>query len=103
MSANSHWPEIEDALLPEQRPEHCPDLICYVFHAKWNEFIQNIKGGCFENSVWFRHQSRTLLVDRRGKMAAIMKVEGEVVKVAMIAVGVGAILVVDIEVVIITR
>jgi len=51
MSANSHWPEIEDALLPEQRPEHCPDLICYVFHAKWNEFIQNIKGGCFENSV----------------------------------------------------
>jgi len=32
-----------------------------------------------------------------------MKVEGEVVKVAMIAVGVGAILVVDIEVVIITR
>ncbi len=38
-------------------------------------------------------------MDRRGKMAAIMGVEGEVVKVAMIAVGVGGMLVVDIEVV----
>jgi len=34
MTANPHWPAIEATLLPGQRPEDCPDLICCVFHAK---------------------------------------------------------------------
>ena len=46
MTANPHWPEIEAALLPGQRPEDRPDIICRVFHAKWNELIKDIRGGC---------------------------------------------------------
>jgi len=45
MTANPHWPEIENALLPGQKPEDRPDLINRVFHAKREELIKDIKGG----------------------------------------------------------
>ncbi len=34
MTANSHWPEVQAALLPGQKPEDRPDIVCHVFHAK---------------------------------------------------------------------
>ena len=34
ITANPHWPEVKAALLSEQKPEDCPDIICHVFHAK---------------------------------------------------------------------
>jgi len=51
MTANPHWPEIEAALLPGQRPEDRPDLICRVFHAKREELKKDVQGGCFGRCI----------------------------------------------------
>ena len=33
-TANPKWPEIQEALLPGQSVNDCPDIICHVFHLK---------------------------------------------------------------------
>ena len=45
MTANPAWPEINDALLYNQKPASRPDLIIRVFHAKLLSLIRDIKDG----------------------------------------------------------
>jgi len=41
-TANPHWPEIENALLPGQKVCDRPDLVSRVFHLKFKSFLADI-------------------------------------------------------------
>ena len=43
MTANPKWKEVEQSLLPGQKPEDRPDLIVRVFHLKLKELIRILK------------------------------------------------------------
>ncbi len=40
--ANPHWQEIEEALLPGQNSQDCPDLLACVFHLKVKSLLTDI-------------------------------------------------------------
>ena len=41
-TANPHWKEVEDALLPNQSPHDRPDIIAHVFHLKFESVLHDI-------------------------------------------------------------
>ena len=45
MTANPHWPEIVEMLLPGQSAYDRPDIVCRVFHARKQALIHNLKHG----------------------------------------------------------
>ena len=45
MTANPHWPEIVEMLLPGQTAYDRPELVCRVFHARKQALIHNLKHG----------------------------------------------------------
>ena len=58
MTANPHWPEVQAALLPGQKPEDRPDIVCCVFHAKQEELMADImKNDCFGKCVGISHSN----------------------------------------------
>ncbi len=58
MTANPHWPEVQAALLPGQKPEDRPDIVCRVFHAKREELMADImKNDCFGKCVGISHSN----------------------------------------------
>jgi hypothetical protein len=61
LTANSHWTEITDRLLPGQTAFDRPEVVDQVFHAKLQKTIHNIKNGSY-----FGHG-----VDSNGKHVSI--------------------------------
>ena len=48
MTCNPHWPEIQEGLLGEKKPQDRPDLISRVFKLKKDQLLKDvIKGGIF--------------------------------------------------------
>ena len=43
MTANPNWPEIREALLPDQKPIDRPDLVSRVFELKRRSLMKIIK------------------------------------------------------------
>jgi hypothetical protein len=41
-TANPHWKEVEEALLPNQAPHERPDLIARVFQLKFSSLLEEI-------------------------------------------------------------
>jgi Helitron helicase-like domain at N-terminus len=46
-TCNAQWPEILRALLPGQRPEDRPDIVCRVFKMKIDELLHDLTTGSF--------------------------------------------------------
>jgi len=52
MTENPNWPEIKEALLPQQSAADCPDLVVRVFRAKVKELKRDIfKNGFLGKTV----------------------------------------------------
>ena len=48
MTANPQWLEVQQELLPGQKPSDCPDLIAWVFRLKQDALLDDIiKNGIF--------------------------------------------------------
>ncbi|EUC66049.1 helitron helicase-like amino-terminal domain protein, partial [Rhizoctonia solani AG-3 Rhs1AP] len=63
MTANPKWPEIQNALLPEQSPSDRPDLIIRVFELKRRQLMDDIKKGVFGKCIAHVH---TIEFQKRG-------------------------------------
>jgi len=63
MTANSAWPEIKDALLPNQTAAERPDLISRVFRAKLLSLIKDIRDGVLGDIAGFLY---TIEFQKRG-------------------------------------
>jgi hypothetical protein len=46
-TCNAQWPEILHALLPGQRPEDRPNMVCRVFKMKIDELLHDLTTGSF--------------------------------------------------------
>ena len=47
ITANPHWPEVLEMLLPGQTGYDRPDIVCRVFHARKQALIHNLKHGWY--------------------------------------------------------
>ena len=63
MTANSSWPEIQNALLPGQAAHDRPDLVVRVFHAKLHSLIKDMKQGILGDMAAFLY---TIEFQKRG-------------------------------------
>jgi hypothetical protein len=63
MTANSSWPEIQNALLTGQAAHDHPDLVVHVFHAKFHSLIKDIKQGILGDMAAFLY---TIKFQKRG-------------------------------------
>jgi Helitron helicase-like domain at N-terminus len=63
-TANPHWPEIENALLPGQKASDQPNLIAHVFHLKFKSFLADkTENEIFDRTVGYVY---TIEYQKRG-------------------------------------
>ena len=78
MTCNPNWPEIQEALLPGQKPQDRPDVVTRVFNLKKKQLMDDLtKGGVLgeveahmETTEWQKrgmpHEHILIILKRRG-------------------------------------